>query len=153
MWLWVSGMVVFVDQATKHLAQTRLTYAEPVAVAPSFNLTLLYNKGAAFSFLNDASGWQRWFFVAVALTAVALILYWLKRLGPGSRWTSLGLALVLGGAVGNLIDRLMLGQVIDFIQLYYGDFYWPAFNVADSAITVGAAALILQSIMHRGENR
>jgi signal peptidase II len=150
-WLGLSGVVVLIDQITKHLADNTLVYAEPVAIVPSFNLTLLYNKGAAFSFLNDASGWQRWFFVFIALAAVAFILYWLKRLGPGERWTAFGLALVLGGAVGNLIDRLMFGHVIDFIQLYYRDFYWPAFNIADSAITLGAAALILHSLFHRAE--
>lgn len=151
LWLSLSSVVVAVDQITKYLANQRLAYAEPVAVLPSFNLTLVYNKGAAFSFLDDASGWQRWFFVLIALTAVALILFWLKRLEDRQRWTAFGLALVLGGAIGNLIDRLLFGHVIDFIQLYYRDFYWPAFNVADSAISVGAATLILHSLFHRSE--
>jgi signal peptidase II len=151
LWLGLSAIVVALDQLTKYLADQVLVYAEPVAVIPSFNLTLLYNKGAAFSFLDDGSGWQRWFFAAIALAASVFIVYWLRRVGSGERWTSFGLALILGGALGNLIDRLLLGHVVDFIQLYYRDFYWPAFNVADSAITVGAVALIAHSLFHRSE--
>lgn len=152
-WLGLSAAVIALDQYTKQVADGRLTYGEPVAILPSFNLTLLYNKGAAFSFLNDASGWQRWFFVLIACAAIAIILYWLRRLGPGQTWTATGLALVLGGAVGNLIDRLVFGHVIDFIQLYYRDFFWPAFNVADSAIFVGAVVLIAHSLFRREEAR
>ena len=149
-WLWLSALVVALDQASKWLAEQRLDYGVPVPVLPSFNLTLLYNRGAAFSFLAEADGWQRWFFTAVALVAVVAILAWLRRLDAGRRWTAAGLALILGGALGNLVDRILLGHVVDFIQVYYGSFYWPAFNIADSAISVGAAMLIWESLFHRG---
>lgn len=150
-WLSVSGLIILFDQLTKYLANRDLIYAEPVAVLPSFNLTLLYNRGAAFSFLSDESGWQRWFFIAVALIAVVFIVHWLRKLDADQRWTAFGLALILGGAVGNLIDRLWHGHVVDFIQIYYRDFYWPAFNIADSAITVGAVLLILLGLFGRSE--
>jgi signal peptidase II len=150
-WLGVAALVVVLDQVTKYLANARLVYGEPLAVFPSFNLTLLYNPGAAFSFLSQAGGWQRWFFVTISAAAVVLLVYWLSKLKPSQRLLALALALVLGGAFGNLIDRLWLGHVIDFIQLYYAGFYWPAFNVADSAITVGAVLLIWDSLFVKRE--
>lgn len=148
-WLSLSVVVIVLDQITKYIAEARLVYAEPLAVVPSFNLTLLYNRGAAFSFLSDASGWQRWFFVTISLAASIFLVCWLRRLGSEQRLLALALALVLGGAVGNLVDRLLLGHVIDFIQLYYRDFYFPAFNVADSAITVGAVLLVWDALFAR----
>jgi signal peptidase II len=148
-WLGLSLVVVVLDQITKFLADGQLTYAQPLAVIPSFNLTLLYNKGAAFSFLSDASGWQRWFFVTISLAASVLLVYWLRKLKPEQRLLALALALILGGAVGNLIDRLWLGYVVDFIQVYYADWYFPAFNIADSAISVGAALLIWDSLFSK----
>jgi signal peptidase II len=141
-WLSLSVVVILLDQLTKQLAEARLTYAEALAVLPSFNLTLLYNRGAAFSFLSDAGGWQRWFFVVVSVLASAALLFWLRKLKPQQWLLAIALSLVLGGAIGNLIDRLWYGHVVDFIQLYYRDFYWPAFNIADSAITVGAVLLV-----------
>jgi len=148
-WLALALLVVVLDQLTKALANHLLTYAEPLAVFPSFNLTLLYNPGAAFSFLSDASGWQRWFFVAISTAATVLLIFWLKRLKPGQVLLSVALALVLGGAVGNLVDRLWFGYVVDFIQVYYHEYYWPAFNIADSAISVGAVLLIWDSLFTR----
>jgi signal peptidase II len=145
-WLSISIVVILLDQVTKYVANTGLAYAEAVPVVPSFNLTLMYNRGAAFSFLSDASGWQRWFFVAVSLGASVFLIAWLRKLHPQQWLLGVALALVLGGAVGNLIDRLWLGYVIDFIQLYYKSFYWPAFNVADSAISVGAVLLIWDAL-------
>ena len=145
-WLGLSAVVIILDQITKYLAEAKLVYGEPLAVLPSFNLTLLYNKGAAFSFLSDASGWQRWFFVAVSVTAILVLFFWLRRLRPDQWLLAAALALILGGAAGNLIDRLWLGHVIDFIHLYYRNFYWPAFNVADSAISLGAALLIWEAL-------
>jgi len=145
-WLSISLLVILLDQITKYLANTGLVYAEPVPVVPSFNLTLMYNRGAAFSFLSDAGGWQRWFFVTISVAASVLLIFWLSRLKRQQWLLAVALSLVLGGAVGNLIDRLWLGYVIDFIQLYYSSFYWPAFNVADSAITVGAALLIWDAL-------
>ena len=145
-WIWLSVLVIALDQATKYLAGVLLDLHQPVPVLPSFNLMLTYNTGAAFSFLADAGGWQRWFFLGLsALVSLGLIV-WLWRLKPSDGRLAAALALILGGAVGNLIDRAWLGQVIDFIQLYYDRWYWPAFNVADSAITVGAVLLVADSL-------
>ena len=141
-WLGVSLVVIILDQITKYVANAQLVYAEPLPVLPSFNLTLLYNRGAAFSFLSDAGGWQRWVFVTISFLAAILLTVWLRKLKSEQWALALALSLVIGGAVGNLVDRLWLGYVIDFIQLYYKNFYWPAFNVADSAITVGAVLLV-----------
>lgn len=150
-WLWVSALVIVLDQLTKLWAVSALDYAEPVAVIPFFNLTLLHNTGAAFSFLSEAGGWQRWFFALVALLISGVILLWLRRLPRDKVWLAIALALVLGGALGNVWDRLTLGYVIDFLDLYYRGWHWPAFNLADSAIFVGAAMLIVDSL--RGERR
>ena len=148
-WWWLSALVVVLDQVTKYLAETLLVMHQPVSVLPSFNLMLTYNTGAAFSFLAGAGGWQRWLFLGLgSLVSIGLIV-WLRRLEPEEKWLAAALALILGGAVGNLIDRAWLGQVIDFIQLYYDRWYWPAFNVADSAITVGAVLLIVESLQSR----
>ncbi len=140
----VLAMVVLVlDQLSKLAALRLLEPYQALAVVPGFNLTLAFNRGAAFSFLSDASGWQRWLFSGLSLAASVVIVIVLCRTPRTDRPTGLGLALVLGGAVGNLLDRLWLGQVIDFLDLYYGASHWPAFNIADSAISVGAALLIL----------
>ena len=146
-WLWLSAAVVALDQATKYLASVQLDYNVPVAVLPFFNLTLLHNTGAAFSFLSDAAGWQRWFFIILAAVVSLVLIVWLRRLQPAQRWLAVALALVIGGAVGNVIDRLLYGYVIDFIQLYYQRWYWPAFNAADSAISVGAVILVLDGFL------
>ena len=145
-WLWLSLVVVLLDQATKYLADSLLDWGQPVPVLPFFNLTLLYNTGAAFSFLSDAGGWQRWFFILLALGVSGVLVHWLRRLPAGQLRMALALALILGGALGNVIDRIWFGHVIDFIQLYYRDWYWPAFNLADSAITVGAVLLIWDAL-------
>jgi signal peptidase II len=145
-WLWLSGLVVVLDQLTKWLAEYYLLPAQPLPVTPFFNLTLLYNTGAAFSFLADAGGWQRWFFlILTSVISIALVI-WLSRLNSEETRLAIALALVLGGAVGNLIDRIAYGHVIDFIQLYYEQWFWPAFNIADSAITIGAALLVIDSL-------
>ncbi|GAB4292534.1 MAG: signal peptidase II [Thiohalomonadaceae bacterium] len=148
-WLWLSVVVIALDQFTKVLATTNLALHEPVPVLPMFNLTLMHNTGAAFSFLSQAGGWQRWFFVAIAVAVSAALIAWLRQLPRHQAWLAVALALVLGGALGNVWDRIMLGYVVDFIDLYYGDWHWPAFNVADSAITVGAIMLLLDAV--RGE--
>ncbi len=145
-WGWLSLLVIVLDQFTKYLAETLLVMHQPVAVLPSFNLMLTYNTGAAFSFLADAGGWQRWFFLILGTGISGGLLGWLYRLKPAEKWLALALALILGGALGNMIDRVWLGQVIDFIQLYYERWYWPAFNIADSAISVGAVLLVLDSL-------
>jgi len=143
---WVSLLVIVLDQLTKQWASSALSYAVPVEVIPFFNLTLLHNTGAAFSFLSDAGGWQRWFFALMALLISAVILVWLKRLPSGRVWLAVALSLVLGGALGNVWDRVTLGYVVDFLDVYYQGWHWPAFNLADSAIFVGAVMLIIDSL-------
>jgi signal peptidase II len=145
-WLWISGLVIILDQITKWIADRSLELHVPVPVMPSFNFTLVYNSGAAFSFLSEAGGWQRWFFSLLTISICALLLIWLKRLDAHEKPAAIGLSLVLGGALGNLIDRLMYGYVIDFIQWYYYGYYWPTFNIADSAISVGATLLVVQGL-------
>ncbi|MGH6636685.1 MAG: signal peptidase II [Gammaproteobacteria bacterium] len=144
-WLWLSGVIIALDQLTKLMASRALELHQPLAVWPSVNLTLTHNTGAAFSLLDQAGGWQRWFFTAIALVVSACIVYWLYRLPRGKVVLAAGLSLILGGALGNLWDRLSLGYVIDFIDLYYSTWHWPAFNVADSAITIGAGLLIVDA--------
>lgn len=150
-WLWVSLVVIVFDQASKFIASGMLILHDPVAVLPFFNLTLMHNTGAAFSFLAGASGWQRWFFTVLAVIVSVVLAVWLRRLQPQEKWMAAALALVLGGAVGNLIDRVMYGYVVDFIQLYYKDWYYPAFNIADSGITVGAVMLVIDAL--RGKEK
>ena len=146
-WLWLSGLVIMLDQLTKLLADRFLsTHASTPVIPGFFDLVLAYNTGAAFSFLADAGGWQRWFFTVLALGVSIFLILWLKRLQPSEKMTAIALALILGGAIGNLIDRILYGHVIDFIHWFYRDFSWPAFNIADSAITLGAALLIIHAI-------
>ena len=145
-WLWLSGIVIVLDQATKYLASTELQFHVPVAVMPSFNWFLAHNTGAAFSFLSDAGGWQRWFFIALAAVVTVIIVSWLKKLEGQQAWLASALALILGGAIGNEIDRIYHGYLIDFIQWYYESYYWPSFNIADAAISVGAVILIVDGL-------
>ncbi len=153
-WLGLALIVIILDQASKQAAESLLHYQIPVPVLPSFNWFLSYNTGAAFSFLSDAGGWQRWFFTLMALAVSVGITIWLSRLPAERRWEALSLSLILGGAIGNVIDRILLGHVIDFIQVFYERWYFPTFNVADSAITVGVTILIADSLFakHHREN-
>src|SRR3990172_1288419 len=144
-WLWLSVLVIVLDQLTKYWASQALQLHEPIAVLPFFNFTLMHNTGAAFSFLNQAGGWQRWFFITIALIVSTVIVLWIRRLPVTERWMALALSLIAGGALGNVWDRIQHGYVVDFIDLYYQNWHWPAFNVADSAITVGAVMLVLES--------
>ena len=149
-WLWLSALVIGLDQLTKNWAESVLGGGPPIHVLPHFDLRLAYNAGAAFSFLSDAGGWQRWFFVVLAVVVTVVLLVWLARLSARDRLTAAGLALVIGGALGNLIDRVAYGHVIDFIDVYWNtSLHWPAFNIADSAITVGVVLLLLQSLFFR----
>jgi len=143
--------VVAADLATKAWVSQAFTPGNVVEVTPFFNLVLTHNTGAAFSFLAGAGGWQRWFFTAIAMAISAAILVLLPR--QRDPWMSAALALVLGGALGNLYDRLTLGRVVDFVQLHAAGYYWPAFNVADSAITVGVALLVWDSLRGRRVQR
>ncbi|WP_123400931.1 signal peptidase II [Inmirania thermothiophila] len=146
-------MVVLLDQAAKVLATLLLAPGEAVAVAPVLNLVLVRNEGAAFSLLREAGGWQRWLLAAVAAAVSLLLLRWLLRLEAGHRAEGLGLALVLGGAVGNLADRLRLGHVVDFLDLHWRGWHWPAFNLADAAITAGVAVLLGCELFRRSSRR
>ena len=152
-WGWLSVLVIVLDQATKYLAEMLLAMHQPVPVLPSFNLTLTYNTGAAFSFLAGAGGWQRWFFLGLGLLVSIGLIVWLHRLKPEEKWLAAALALILAGAVGNLIDRVWLGQVIDFIQVYYDRWYFPVFNLADIAINIGAALLVVDSLRTKNAGR
>ncbi|WP_426414846.1 signal peptidase II [Aestuariirhabdus sp. LZHN29] len=148
-WLWLTVLVIVLDQLSKHYVVSVFELYERVAVLPMFDITLAYNTGAAFSFLSDAAGWQRWFFAAVASGVSLMLIFWLRSLKPTERWLAVALALVLGGALGNLYDRIVLGHVVDFLLVYYKQHYFPAFNIADSAITVGAFMLIVDAIRNR----
>ncbi len=136
-------LVIVLDQWSKLWASSNLVYRVPEAVTGWFDLMLAHNSGAAFSFLAGAGGWQRWFFAVVAIAVSAGLSVWIVRMRQGSWWLVLGLGAILGGGLGNLIDRLRFGYVVDFISVHYRDWYFPAFNLADSAITFGVALLIL----------
>jgi signal peptidase II len=147
-WFAAAAAVVLADQLAKWAALSQLRPGEPVAITGFFNLVLVFNRGAAFSFLADAPGWQQPFFIAVALTAAAVV-SWLLWRNPSRRLLCAGLALILGGALGNLWDRVAYGHVVDFLDVHAFGWHWPAFNVADSAISAGAAILIAESFLHR----
>jgi signal peptidase II len=146
-WYALAALVVVVDQFTKGLASGELAYGRPVEVFSWFNLTLQHNTGAAFSFLSNAGGWQRYFFSTVAIVISAGLVVWLYMMPRAQRLLALSLALILGGALGNLWDRLAQGYVVDFISVHYGAHFFPAFNIADSAITVGAILMLLDSFV------
>lgn len=144
-WLVLSVLVLVIDQVSKAHFEGSLQMFQQIVVIPDyFSWTLAYNTGAAFSFLADGGGWQRWLFALIAVVVSAVLVVWLKRLGRDDTWLAIALALVLGGALGNLYDRIALGHVIDFILVHWQSrWYFPAFNFADSAITVGAIMLAL----------
>ena len=141
-WLWLSFGVLVFDQLTKWAALAGLGYARPVEILPFFNFTLLYNTGAAFSFLADHDGWQLWFFVFLAVVIVAALLAWLAFVALDDRRIKAGIAAVIGGAVGNVIDRIAYGHVVDFLDFHWAGWHWPAFNIADAAITIGVILII-----------
>ncbi len=151
-WLWLSAVVIALDQLTKWMAEANLDFGQPVAIIPHLNMTLAYNEGAAFSFLAGLGGVQRWLFAALAIIVSVFIIGWLRRLAKDRVVTAIGLALVLGGAIGNLVDRLLYGKVIDFVDVYFDipwvmeNYHFATFNVADIAITCGAALLVILSL-------
>ncbi len=145
-WLWLAAGVVVLDRVTKLWALSVLDMHRPVAVLPSLNLTLTRNTGAAFSLLSEAGGWQRWLFTGLASVIALVLVGWLARLPAHERGLAPALALVLGGALGNLWDRVSEGSVVDFVDLYFRGWHWPAFNVADAAITLGAGWLLWHSL-------
>jgi signal peptidase II len=148
-WFWyvTALVVVALDQASKHAIEAAFEYGETKVFTSFFNFTLAYNPGAAFSFLAEAGGWQRWFFAVIAIAASVLLSVWIARTAHQKPREAFGLAFILGGALGNLYDRIVLGHVVDFIVVHYQDNYWPAFNLADSAITLGAAVLIIDMLL------
>ncbi|MBE0438849.1 MAG: lipoprotein signal peptidase [Gammaproteobacteria bacterium] len=150
-WLSVTAVVIIIDQLTKWLMTSWLSLYETVSIIPFFNLTMAHNTGAAFSFLAQAGGWQRWFFVGLATLISLVLIVWLRKV-TDKTIEALSISLILGGAIGNVIDRINLGYVIDFLDVYYGSYHWPAFNVADSAIVVGACLLIIDSFRTKPES-
>ncbi len=146
-WLWVAVLVIVLDYITKQYFSSTMQLGESISILPFFNWTLAHNYGAAFSFLHDAGGWQRWFFTAIALVVTAAMSIWMTRLPKqGANFLLIGIALVIGGALGNLYDRITLGYVVDFVHFFYHDWHFPAFNIADCGISVGAAILIIDAI-------
>ncbi|WNC67635.1 signal peptidase II [Thalassotalea nanhaiensis] len=144
-WLWLAIVMLILDQLTKQSVVALMDYRESINVLPFFNLTYVHNPGAAFSFLADQGGWQRWFFTAIAGVVSILLVVWMAKTPKQDKLIAISFALILSGAVGNLIDRMMFGYVIDFLDFYVGNKHWPAFNVADSAIFVGAGLMILDA--------
>jgi signal peptidase II len=144
-WLWLSLLAIILDQASKLAVAGSMQLYESIEIMPFFKLTYVHNTGAAFSFLSEAGGWQRWFFAGLALVISVVIAVWLTRLKKHETLLAVALSLILGGAVGNLIDRLVYGYVIDFLDVYYETWHWPAFNIADSAITLGVMLMLAES--------
>jgi len=144
-WLWLSLLAVILDQASKLAIAGSMQLYQSIEIVPYFNLTYVHNTGAAFSFLSEAGGWQRWFFAGLALVISVVIAVWLARLKRHETLLAVALSLILGGAIGNLIDRLAYGYVIDFLDVYYQTWHWPAFNIADSAITLGVILMLVES--------
>jgi signal peptidase II len=150
-WLWLAVLSLGLDQASKLIIDNVMQLYESRAVFAFFNLTYVHNTGAAFSFLSDAGGWQRWLFAGLAVGMSIVISVWLTRLKPNETFIAIALSLILGGAIGNLVDRLAYGYVIDFLDIYYGNWHWPAFNIADSAITVGVVLMLIDSFTSKTE--
>ena len=150
-WLWLSGLMIVLDQVSKWWMVSWLSLYETVAVVPYFNLTMAHNYGAAFSFLADAGGWQKWFFIVLATVVSLVLIVWIAKLKPTAKLEAVSLSLILGGAIGNVIDRIYYGYVIDFLDVYYGSFHWPAFNIADSAICIGAVLLIIDTVINNDD--
>ena len=144
-WLGLSLLALVLDQVTKLLVDSTMQLYQSIPLLPFFKLTYVHITGAAFSFLSESGGWQRWFFAGLALVISVVIAVWLSRLEKHETLLAVALSLILGGAVGNLIDRLAYGYVIDFLDVYYGTWHWPAFNIADSAITLGVVLMLAES--------
>jgi signal peptidase II len=152
-WLWLSVFVVLLDQTTKALVISTVKMQDSIALLPFLDIVYLENTGAAFSILAQASGWQRWFFIALALGVSVALMFWLRRIRADQTLLALGLSLVLGGALGNVIDRVMHGYVVDFIYFNWREWDFPAFNLADTAISIGAACLLLDAFRESGQHK
>ena len=145
-WLGLSFLAVVLDQVSKLVVSGSMQLYQSIKIMPYFNLTYVHNTGAAFSFLSDAGGWQRWFFAGLAVIISSVMVVWLAKLKQHETLLAVALSLVLGGAIGNLIDRLAYGYVIDFLDVYYQSWHWPAFNIADSLIVVGIGVLVFDGM-------
>lgn len=152
-WLWLSFFVVLIDQATKALVIGTVKMQEPIALLPILDIVYLENTGAAFSMLAQASGWQRWFFILLALGVSIALMIWLRRIRADQTMLAVGLSLVLGGALGNVFDRVIHGYVVDFIYFHWRTWYFPAFNIADAAISIGAACLLIDAFRESGHEK
>ena len=152
-WLWLSFFVVIIDQATKALVVNTVKLSDAIELLPILDIVYLENTGAAFSILAQAGGWQRWFFIVLALGVSLALMVWLRRIRSEQILLAVGLSLVLGGALGNVIDRVMHGYVVDFIYFHWGPHYFPAFNVADTAISIGAGCLLLDAFRESGQKK
>ncbi len=151
MWLSLSLIILILDQITKTWVSTHLSFNQPINILPYFDLRLLHNTGAAWSFLADQGGWQRWFLSLLAIIVSIVIMVWLTRLDSKQRWLACALALILGGALGNVMDRIIYGYVVDFLDIYYQAWHWPAFNIADIGISIGAIMLLIDAIIFKQE--
>lgn len=147
-WLWLALLVLVLDIATKYWVMNTIGFGweNRIEVLPFFNLLYVHNYGAAFSFLSDAGGWQRWFLAAIAFAVTGMLIYWMRGISVSNKLLNIAYALVIGGALGNLYDRVIYGYVVDFLDFYIGNSHWPAFNLADIAICIGAGLIILESI-------
>ncbi|EKO3369390.1 signal peptidase II [Vibrio fluvialis] len=144
-WLWLALLVFVADIAIKLVVMNSMGYGweNRIEILPFFNLLYVHNYGAAFSFLSDQAGWQRWLFTGIAFAVVGLLAFWMRRLPSSDKWNNMAYAFIIGGAVGNVFDRVVHGFVVDYLDFYWGTYHWPAFNLADSAICIGAAMIIL----------
>jgi signal peptidase II len=152
-WLWLSFFVVVIDQATKALVVGAVKLQNAIELLPILDIVYLENTGAAFSILAQASGWQRWFFILLALAVSVALMIWLRRIRADQTILAVGLALVLGGALGNVFDRVIHGFVVDFIYFHWRSWYFPAFNIADTAISIGAGCLLLDAFREGGHEK
>lgn len=152
-WLWLSGLTLILDQISKIWIDQTMSLHQSIAIFAHFNITYAHNYGAAFSFLSEAGGWQRWFFAILAIVISISLMIWLKRLKNDETLLAIALSLILGGAIGNIIDRVFYGYVIDFLDVYYQQYHWPVFNIADSAICIGAALMLYESFLNKEDTQ
>lgn len=153
-WLWLAALVFVCDIGIKLFVMNTMGYgwANRIEVLPFFNFLYVHNYGAAFSFLSDQSGWQRWFFASIAFLVSGLLIHWMRKLPFEEKWNNIAYAMIIGGAIGNVFDRLVHGFVIDYLDFYWGSYHWPAFNLADATICVGAAMIILDGFRDSKKN-
>ena len=147
-WLWITALVVGLDYVSKSMATDALALYQSITIFPFFNFTLLHNTGAAFSFLSDAGGWQRWAFSVIAIGTSIGLMVWLWKLPKSDKWLAIALALIIGGAIGNVYDRLAYGYVVDFLDFHWAGIHFPAFNIADTGISIGAMMMGIDMIRH-----